>query len=110
MLCSRSLTVLERSDSAGVFHIAPDGDFVQLLDPLNVRLGTIRDFYRPAFPPNVVAYDSSIAIPAQVSALQSVGSALGAWFGAQKVYTGAEIDGIRASFRSFDGVERPAAS
>ncbi|BGO90368.1 hypothetical protein NBRC10512_001797 [Rhodotorula toruloides] len=96
-------------DSAGVFHIAPDGDFVQLLDPLNVRLGTIRDFYRPAFPPNVVAYDSSIAIPAQVSALQSVGSALGAWFGAQKVYTGAEIDGILGGTTRPPPKNRPAA-
>ncbi|GEM06712.1 WD40 containing SNARE-dependent exocytosis protein [Rhodotorula toruloides] len=81
-------------DSAGIFHIAPDGDFVQNIDPLNIRLGTIRDFHRPAFPPKVSAYDPSIPIPAQVSALQSVGSALGAWFGAQKVYSGAEIDGI----------------
>ncbi|BGP30846.1 Lethal(2) giant larvae sro7 [Rhodotorula toruloides] len=96
-------------DSAGIFHIAPDGDFVQLLDPLNVRLGTIRDFYRPAFPPKVVAYDSSIAIPAQVSALQSVGSALGAWFGAQKVYSGAEIDGILGGSTRPPPKNRPAA-
>ncbi|BGP46843.1 Lethal(2) giant larvae sro7 [Rhodotorula kratochvilovae] len=95
-------------DSAGVFSIAPDADFVQHLDPLNVRLGTVRDLYRPAFPPRIVAFDPTIAVPAQTSALQAVGSALGAWFGAKKVYTGAEMDAILGGPQRPPPKNRPA--
>lgn len=56
---------------------------------------------RPAFPPKLTIIDPSIPIPAQVSALTWVGSALGSWFGGAKVYTGAEIDAIRALRSSF---------
>lgn len=67
---------------------------------MTIRLGTLRDLYRPAYPPRIVAFDPSIAVPAQTSALQAVGSVLGTWFGGKRVYTGAEVDAIRAS-RSF---------
>jgi syntaxin-binding protein 5 len=36
--------------------------------------------------------------PLQANPLAAVGSALGAWFGGQKVYSGAEIESIRAFF------------
>ncbi|GAA5909875.1 hypothetical protein JCM6882_002039 [Rhodosporidiobolus microsporus] len=81
-------------DAAGTVSFSPDGDLVQHLDPLNIRLHTLRDMYRPAFPPKLHAFDPSIPIPAQTSALQAVGSVLGSWFGGAKVYSGAEIDAI----------------
>ncbi|GAA5869181.1 hypothetical protein JCM16303_000383 [Sporobolomyces ruberrimus] len=81
-------------DSAGNIALCSDGDFVQYLDPLDVRLYTTCDMNRPAFPPKLTVIDPSIPIPAQVSALTWVGSALGSWFGGAKVYTGAEIDAI----------------
>ncbi|GAA5943126.1 hypothetical protein JCM10213_006219 [Rhodosporidiobolus nylandii] len=81
-------------DSAGTISLSPDGDLVQLLDPLNIRLHTVRDMHRPAFPPRTVAFDPTIPIPAQTSAIQAVGSVLGAWFGGQRVYSGAELDAI----------------
>ncbi|GAA6002391.1 uncharacterized protein JCM10292_006635 [Rhodotorula paludigena] len=110
-----SLTYIARAkfdttlhDSAGVFSLASDGDFVQHLDPLNIRLGTIRDLYRPAFPPRVVAFDPSIPIPAQTNTLSAVGSALGAWFGGKKVYTGAELDSILGGPQRPPPKNRPA--
>ncbi|GAA6059605.1 hypothetical protein JCM10212_005104 [Sporobolomyces blumeae] len=81
-------------DSAGDISLCRDGDFVQHLDPLDIRLHTTCDRNRPAFPPKLVVVDPAIPIPAQVSALSWVGSALGSWFGGQKVYTGAEMDAI----------------
>ncbi|GAA5852720.1 hypothetical protein JCM8547_002602 [Rhodosporidiobolus lusitaniae] len=81
-------------DAAGTVFLAPDGDLVQLLDPLNIRLHTTRDMHRPAFPPRLVVFNPSIPIPAQTSALSAVGSVLGSWFGGQKVYSGAEMDNI----------------
>ncbi|GAA6050920.1 hypothetical protein JCM3770_002538 [Rhodotorula araucariae] len=95
-------------DSAGIFSLAPDADFVQHLDPLNIRLGTVRDLYRPAFPPRIVAFDPTVAVPAQTSALQAVGSVLGAWFGAKKVYTGAEMDAILGGPQRPPPKNRPA--
>ncbi|GAA5990640.1 hypothetical protein JCM5350_001338 [Sporobolomyces pararoseus] len=81
-------------DSAGDIALCEDGDFVQYLDPLDIRLYTTCDINRPAFPPKLVVIDPSIPIPAQVSALSWMGSTLGSWFGGAKVYTGAEIDAI----------------
>ncbi|GAA6005260.1 hypothetical protein JCM11491_002638 [Sporobolomyces phaffii] len=81
-------------DSAGDIALGSDGDFVQHLDPLDIRLYTTCDINRPAFPPKLIVVDPSIPIPAQVSALTWVGSALGSWFGGHKVYTGAEMDTI----------------
>lgn len=83
------------SDSAGTFALSRDGDFVQYLDPLNVRLGTVRDLYRPDFPPRVELFDPSKPVPVQTSAIASFGSVLGTWFGGRKVYTGAEMETIR---------------
>ncbi|GAA5828420.1 hypothetical protein JCM11251_006237 [Rhodosporidiobolus azoricus] len=81
-------------DAAGIISLCSDGDLVQHLDPLHIRLHTMRDMYRPSFPPKLTVFDPSIPIPAQTSALQAVGSVLGSWFGGQKVYSGAEIDSI----------------
>ncbi|GAA5976856.1 hypothetical protein JCM10908_005652 [Rhodotorula pacifica] len=81
-------------DSAGLFAFASDGDFVQHLDPFNIRLGTVRDLYRPDFPPKIDLFNPNKYVPVQTSALQSVGSAFGTWFGGRKVYTGAEMDTI----------------
>ncbi|GAA6012247.1 hypothetical protein JCM8202_003257 [Rhodotorula sphaerocarpa] len=81
-------------DSAGTFALSRDGDFVQYLDPLNVRLGTVRDLYRPDFPPRVELFDPSKPVPVQTSAIASFGSVLGTWFGGRKVYTGAEMETI----------------
>ena len=86
---------LPRSDSAGDIALCRDGDFVQHLDPLDIRLYTTCDMNRPAFPPKLTIVDPTIPIPAQISALTWVGSALGSWFGGAKVYTGAEMDAIR---------------
>lgn len=88
------------SDSAGVFDFALDGDFVQYLDPFTIRLGTVRDFYRPDFPPRTDLFNPLKPVPVQTSALQSVGSVLGTWFGGRKVYTGAEIETIRERNRN----------
>ncbi|GAA5967332.1 hypothetical protein JCM11641_000514 [Rhodosporidiobolus odoratus] len=81
-------------DSAGVVSLAPDGDLVQLLDPLDIRLHTVRDLHRPAFPPRTIAFDPSVPVLSPTNVLRAVGSALGAWFGGQKVYSGSEIDAI----------------
>ncbi|GAA5898928.1 uncharacterized protein JCM6883_003474 [Sporobolomyces salmoneus] len=81
-------------DSAGDIALCKDGDFVQHLDPLDIRLYTTCDTNRPAFPPKLTVVDPSIPIPAQISALTWVGSALGSWFGGAKMYTGAEVDAI----------------
>ncbi|GAA5918972.1 hypothetical protein JCM1841_002666 [Sporobolomyces salmonicolor] len=81
-------------DSAGDVCLCEDGDLLQYLDPLDIRLHTTRDINRPAFPPRLALIDSSIPIPAQTSALAYVGSALGSWFGGAKIYTGAEMDSI----------------
>ncbi|GAA6001980.1 hypothetical protein JCM10207_003022 [Rhodosporidiobolus poonsookiae] len=94
--------------SAGTIALAPDGDLVQLLDPLNIRLHTVRDMYRPAFPPRTIVFNPSIPIPAQVNALQAVGSVLGSWFGGQKVYSGAEIDSILGGPKRPPPKNRPA--
>ncbi|GAA5906729.1 hypothetical protein JCM8208_006372 [Rhodotorula glutinis] len=95
-------------DSAGVFSLAPDGDYCQYLDGLTIRLGTLRDLYRPAFPPRIVAFDPSIAVPAQTSALQAVGSVLGTWFGGKRVYTGAEVDALLGGPKRPPPKSRPA--
>lgn len=77
--------------------MAPDGEFAQHLDPLSIRLGTVRDLYRPDFPPQIDLFNPNKYVPVQTSALQSVGSVFGTWFGGRKVYTGAEMETIRAS-------------
>ncbi|GAA5823542.1 hypothetical protein JCM5353_006298 [Sporobolomyces roseus] len=81
-------------DSAGLIALCSDGDFVQHLDPLDIRFYTTCDINRPAFPPKLTVIDPSIPIPAQVSALTWAGSSLASWFGGTKVYTGAEMDAI----------------
>ncbi|GAA5939650.1 uncharacterized protein JCM15063_005244 [Sporobolomyces koalae] len=89
-------------DSAGTVALCSDGDLVQHLEPLDIRILTAIDSNRPAFPPRLAVIDPSIPIPAQVSALTWVGSTIGSWFGGAKVYTGAEIDTI------LGGPNRPA--
>jgi len=89
------MRTLHRSDSAGTIALCSDGDFVQHLDPLDIRFYTTCDINRPAFPPKLTIIDPSIPIPAQVSALTWAGSSLASWFGGTKVYTGAEMDAIR---------------
>jgi hypothetical protein len=83
------------STSAGAISFSSDGDLVQLLDPLTIRLHTTADIARPAFPPRLEVYDPSIPVPAQVSVLGSVASTMASFFGRQRVYSAAEIDAIR---------------
>lgn len=85
-----------RSGTSGAVSIGPDGEIVQLLDPLNIRLHTLFDFGRPAFPASVQLHRPEITNPVQQSSLGGVKSAVSSFFSGSRVYKPAEIEAIRA--------------
>ncbi|SCV67903.1 BQ2448_5514 [Microbotryum intermedium] len=81
----------------GTLSIASDGDLLQFIDPLHIRLHTIADIGRPSCPPNLELWDPTIPVPALTNALVGAASNLSSYlFGFQKkVYSGSDMDTIR---------------
>ncbi|KDE03147.1 hypothetical protein MVLG_06342 [Microbotryum lychnidis-dioicae p1A1 Lamole] len=80
----------------GTLSIAPDGDLLQFIDPLHIRLHTIADIGRPSCPPSLELWDPTIPVPSLTNALVGAASNLSSYlFGYQKkVYTGSDMDAI----------------
>ncbi|KAK4053522.1 Lethal(2) giant larvae sro7 [Microbotryomycetes sp. JL201] len=86
--------------SAGTIEICSDGDLVQHIDPLHIRLFTTCDMARCTS--KVELWDPSIPIPWQTSVFEGVANAFSSFFGGKKTYSAAEIENI------LGGPKRPA--
>lgn len=84
------------SSAAGTVSCTTDGEIIQFLDPLNIKLFTLFDFGRYDYPPTIQLYDSTRTIPAAVSVLSSVKSNVGWYFGikGKTVHTPAQMEVI----------------
>ncbi|ORY72386.1 hypothetical protein BCR35DRAFT_307654 [Leucosporidium creatinivorum] len=78
--------------SAGRISFSADGDLIQHIDPLRIRLYTTGDIARPAFPPRLEIWDPTIPVPWQTGLFGGVASTLSSFFGAG--HGAAEIEGI----------------
>ncbi|KAM0788575.1 hypothetical protein ACM66B_001699 [Microbotryomycetes sp. NB124-2] len=86
--------------SAGSIDFCNDGDLVQHVDPLHMRLFTTCDMAR--WTSKVELWDPSIPIPWQTSMFEGVASMFSSFFGGKKTYSAAEIENI------LGGPKRPA--
>lgn len=83
--------------SAGQQSIAQDGDVVQLLTPLEIRLHTAFDSSsRAGFPPRLELWDAGVAIPAAPGAVNNSLKAWTTWAmrSAQRSYLPSEVEAI----------------
>ncbi|KAL8291471.1 hypothetical protein RQP46_002449 [Phenoliferia psychrophenolica] len=84
----------ELHSDVGTISLSRDGDFVQHLDPFTIRLHTIFDISRPAFPPALTVFRPEIPVPPQLDAITNVTSTFTNLFGGKRVYGAAEIEAI----------------
>ncbi|KAK4705891.1 hypothetical protein P7C70_g320, partial [Phenoliferia sp. Uapishka_3] len=89
---TRMTSQAEIHSDIGEVSISRDGDFVQVIDPFHIRLHTIFDVGRPAFPPNIVAHRREIPVPPQLTLTTNVTSTFTNLFGGKRVYGPGEIE------------------
>lgn len=82
------------SSDVGAVSIAQDGEFIQFLNPLSIKLGTIFDYGRFGSP-SLQLYDPTRV----VHSIESIRTGVSSYLGLGKGSTLAEIDSARSSNR-----------
>lgn len=88
--------ILNLSSNPGSISFSHDGDLIQYISPLTIRIQSIFDISRPSFPPDVSLHSSNIIVPLapQLMPLNNAKGIMSSFFGGEKVYGAWEIENI----------------